>query len=103
MIYLSKLRERYLAALRLHIQRGILRGRNTEKLLLQLKKIMLCEAMSSEGENSPLDILKYADSLLGCNHYTAAKGQTVISRAVGRRSFSYKPKGINRTFTAFGG
>ena len=65
MIYLSKLRERYLAALRLHIQRGILRGRNTEKLLLQLKKIMLCEAMSSEGENSPLDILKYADSLLG--------------------------------------
>ena len=26
---------------------------------------MLCEAMSSEGENSPLDILKYADSLLG--------------------------------------
>ena len=65
MIYLSKLRERYLAALRLHIQRGILRGRNTEKLLLQLKKIMLCEAMSSEGESSPLDILKYADSLLG--------------------------------------
>ena len=65
MIYLSKLRERYLAALRLHIQRGILNGRNTEKLLLQLKKIMLCEAMSSEGENSPLDILKYADSLLG--------------------------------------
>ena len=65
MIYLSKLRERYLAALRLHIQRGILRGRNTEKLLLQLKKIMLCEAMSPEGENSPLDILKYADSLLG--------------------------------------
>ena len=45
MIYLSKLRERYLAALRLHIQRGILRGRNTEKLLLQLKKIMLCEAV----------------------------------------------------------
>lgn len=65
MIYLPKPRERYLAALRLHIQRGILNGRNTEKLLLQLKKIMLCEAMSSEGENSPLDILKYADSLLG--------------------------------------
>ena len=65
MIYLPKPRERYLAALRLHIQRGILRGRNTEKLLLQLKKIMLCEAMSPEGENSPLDILKYADSLLG--------------------------------------
>ena len=101
MIYLSKLRERYLAALRLHIQRGILRGRNTEKLLLQLKKIMLCEAMSSEGESSPLDILKFAFGR--CNHYTAAKGQTVISRAVGRRGFSYKPKGINRTFTAFGG
>ena len=65
MIYLPKPRERYLAALRLHIQRGILNGRNTEKLLLQLKKIMLCEAMSPEGENSPLDILKYADSLLG--------------------------------------
>ena len=65
MIYLPKPRERYLATLRLHIQRGILNGRNTEKLLLQLKKIMLCEAMSSEGENSPLDILKYADSLLG--------------------------------------
>ena len=65
MIYLPKPRERYLAALRLHIQRGILNGRNTEKLLLQLKKIMLCEATSSEGENSPLDILKYADSLLG--------------------------------------
>lgn len=65
MIYLPKPRERYLAALRLHIQRGVLSGRNTEKLLLQLKKIMLCEAMSPEGENSPLDILKYADSLLG--------------------------------------
>ena len=65
MIYLPKPRERYLAALRLHIQRGILNGRNTEKLLLQLKKIMLCEAMSPEGENLPLDILKYADSLLG--------------------------------------
>lgn len=65
MIYLPKPRERYLAALRLHIQRGILNGWNTEKLLLQLKKIMLCEAMSPEGENSPLDILKYADSLLG--------------------------------------
>lgn len=65
MIYLPKPRERYLAALRLHIQRGVLSGRNTEKLLLQLKKIMLCEAMSQEGENAPLDILKYADSLLG--------------------------------------
>ena len=65
MIYLPKPRERYLAALRLHIQRGVLSGRNTEKLLLQLKKIMLCEAMSQEGENSTLDILKYADSLLG--------------------------------------
>ena len=65
MIYLPRPRERYLAALRLHIQRGVLSGRNTEKLLLQLKKIMLCEAMSPEGENSPLDILKYADSLLG--------------------------------------
>ena len=58
MIYLSKLRERYLAALRLHIQRGILRGRNTEKLLLQLKKIMLCEALVSKNDKSPVDIPK---------------------------------------------
>ncbi|MFQ8952895.1 MAG: hypothetical protein ACLR56_07760 [Oscillospiraceae bacterium] len=64
MIYLSKLRERYLAALRLHIQRNSARAEHG-KAAFTAQKIMLCEAMSSEGENSPLDILKYADSLLG--------------------------------------
>lgn len=62
MIYLPRPRERYLAALRLHIQKSVLRG---EKNLAQLKKIMLCEALLSKNDRSPLDITKYSDSLLG--------------------------------------
>lgn len=65
MIYLPKLHERYLAALRLYIQKSVLRGGNTEKRLLQLKKIMLCEAILSKGDKEPLNIQKYSDSLLG--------------------------------------
>lgn len=62
MIYLPRPRERYLAALRLHIQKSVLRG---EKNLAQLKKIMLCEALLSKNDRSLLDISKYSDSLLG--------------------------------------
>ena len=65
MIYLPKPHERYLAALRLYIQKSVLRGGNTEKRLLQLKKIMLCEAILSKGDKEPLNIRKYSDSLLG--------------------------------------
>lgn len=65
MIYLPKPHERYLAALRLYIQKSVLRGGNTEKRLLQLKKIMLCEAILSKGDKEPLNIQKYSDSLLG--------------------------------------
>lgn len=65
MIYLPKPHERYLAAMRLYIQKSVLRGGNTEKRLLQLKKIMLCEAILSKGDKEPLNIQKYSDSLLG--------------------------------------
>lgn len=65
MIYLPRPRERYLAALRLHIQKNVLRDEKSEKNLRQLKKIMLCEALVSKNEKSPLDITKYSDSLLG--------------------------------------
>ena len=65
MIYLPKPHERYLAAMRLYIQKSVLRGGNTEKRLLQLKKIMLCEAILSKGDQEPLNIQKYSDSLLG--------------------------------------
>lgn len=65
MIYLPRPRERYLAALRLYIQKKLLRGGKNKKCLAQLKKITLCEAFVSKNEKSPLDIIKYSDSLLG--------------------------------------
>lgn len=65
MIYLPRPRERYLAALRLHIQKSCLRGKENSKHFAQLKKIMLCEALVSKNDKSPVDIPKYSDSLLG--------------------------------------
>ena len=65
MIYLPSPRERYLAALRLYVQKKVLRGEKNEKSFVQLKKIMLCEAFVSKNEKSPVDIIKYSDSLLG--------------------------------------
>lgn len=64
MIFLPNLQERYLAALRLHLQNSALRDGSAAEILHRLKAVMLCEALISR-EAEPLDILPFADSLLG--------------------------------------
>lgn len=64
MIFLPKPQERYLAALRLHLQNAAIESGPTAEILHRLKAVMLCEALiSSEAE--PLEILPFADTLLG--------------------------------------
>lgn len=64
MIYLPKTFERYLSALRLYVQMSVLKGGGL-KQLLQLKKISLAEAFYYKNEQTPTDIIKLSNSLLG--------------------------------------
>lgn len=64
MMFLPKAYERYLSALRLHLQKSILHGGITEKKLHGLKGIILCEAFMPRFAE-PVDVIPFADSLLG--------------------------------------
>lgn len=64
MIYLPRAFERYLSALRLYVQMSVLKGGGV-KQLSQLKMISLAEAFYYKNERSPIDILKFSNSLLG--------------------------------------
>lgn len=64
MMFLPKAYERYLSALRLQLQKSLLRGGISEKKLRGLKCIMLCEAFIPRFAE-PVDIIPFTDSLLG--------------------------------------
>lgn len=65
MIFLPNSFERYTSALRLYLQMSVLRGKTVAKHLKMLKKINRAEALYYMEDNSPVDIIKLSNSLLG--------------------------------------
>ena len=67
MIFLPKKSERTLAALRLYVQKSILKRGVCEKNITQLKKIYLTEAIVLKEERDTVDAVRLADVLLGAS------------------------------------
>lgn len=65
MIFFPNRVQRYTSALRLYIQRSVLRKGISRSNTAQLKKITLAEALASKSEISPVNINELSDSLLG--------------------------------------
>ena len=78
MPFLPKKEERYFAALRLIVQKSVLKHGITDQNIRRLKKIYLAEAVFLRNEKQATELLKYANILLGsANLILFSRGITV--------------------------
>ena len=65
MIFSPNTFERYLSALRLFVQKKVLKNGNKPKYIQNLKKISFAECILGKNESFPTDVIRISDSILG--------------------------------------
>ena len=91
MIYLPKAARAVFSRFAAAYSKSCLRGKENSKHFAQLKKIMLCEALVSKNDKSPVDIpeiLRFTARRRGYN--STAKRQAAVGAFIRRRGLSYK-------------